>query len=371
MRLTVSQIRILMLILNILLALGVPAYAVYGYLRSGQSQDSLVIVDLGSLRPGQGGISVSRPDSTSQMQAVASKLQPRPPAPPPPLPTAVDTASAIKEPESSEDDVYDGPGPLGDQGWVYHSYILQADPLNTFVILKKTDPAAAAGAPPSPATPSSRVSSRLRSTANVRSSRTTRTPGVRVQGPQDQISFHIGDREYKNDELGLHFYAHKADRSHFVYWVPDDPRLYALEFKHESPYDEDPRKGLRPRPTEPAQVASAAEGGEEKKESLIKVYKTGEYKDFTETDYEERLKQNKISAAGEPSRGTRPGSGSRARTIAPSAPPPRPAGPGSIERRPPGPPTAEEKQKLKEALQSIPKEKQAELMEGLKGVKLD
>ncbi|HVR73432.1 MAG TPA: hypothetical protein VMT52_03835 [Planctomycetota bacterium] len=348
MKMSVTQLRVLVLTLNLLLAAGVPAFAYYGYKRGWDLKETARIEDLNKFLPGREAGTM--PNSAGRVAIVATWLQPKPPpaiGDPSPKETdgtpGAEAAAAPRSPDGLE------AGPLGEQGWEYHFYLLRADPLRNYVILKKKD-AANPMSPPGV----SRARSTIRPPVRARTGRPL--GNIKVQSPSDQISFHIKQREFKNEELGLHFMIHSADRNQFVYWIPAEPkRHYALPFTHESQYDKNPSDGLRPPEKTPEEKAFEEQEGEKKNPF---IYRTPDWESQIEKDYQDAL-DGKINLMG--------GGSSKAEAPLPGIG--RPLGAPSKAAGVPGTPrapTIEEKQKLNEAIRAIPKDKQKELLDGLK-----
>ena len=353
MKMSVTQLRVLVLVLNILVAAGVPAFAYYGYTRGGSIKEKAKIEELSKFLPGREAGTM--PNSAGRVAIVATWLQPRPPAAigdlPPKEKDGTPGAEATTVPRGP-----DGleAGPLAEQGWEYHFYLLRSNPLHNYVILKKKDAA-------NPLIPAGTLSSASKTGQRIRppargNLRGKGTGNIKVQGPSDQISFHIEKREFKDDELGLHFMIHSSDRNQFVYWMSAEPKKrYALPFTHESQYDKNPSDGLRP--PEKSADEKTLEDGVKKVNPFI--YRTPDWESQREKDYQDALdgKINLQTTSGPskpdaPQAGTGLSRGASSRT---------PGGPGT-----PRPPTVEEKQKLEEAIKAIPKDKQKELIDGLK-----
>lgn len=353
MKMSVTQLRVLVLTLNLLLAAGVPAFAYYSYSRVSHIKETAKIEDLSKFLPGREAGTM--PNSAGRVAIVATWLMPKPaPAIGDPLPKDKDgtpgaeVAAVPRSPDGLE------AGPLGEQGWEYHFYLLRGNPLDNYVILKKKD-AANPMTPPGGGLASSKARPSIRAPARTRGGKSL--GNIRVQGPSDQVSFHISLREFKNEELGLHFMIHSSDRNQFVYWLPAEPkRHYALPFTHESQYDKNPSDGLRP--PEKTAEEKAAEEGVKKVNPFI--YRTPEWESQREKDYQDALdgKLDLQSASLGSSKTEAPLPGIR---LPPGASSKALGAPGT-----PRAPTVEEKQKLREAINAIPKDKQKELLDGLK-----
>ncbi len=378
MRLSVTQIRILILAGNLLLGLGVPGYAAYRYWHLGnQPEGPAVVTDLARFQPRDEGPGPAVPDSRGKLLVVSTWLQPKLPPPPDQTPTADKPGDqkpadggAEKPGESSLE-----PGKLGEDGWTYYPAITGSDPMRNYVILRKKEPVNPTILPPGGGPGSARTSSRTRPTPRL-PTRSTRPGKIAAQQPSDRIDFHVSDRRYTNEELGLDFMIHSADEKQFVYWLPDNPKKkFALKYETESAYLQDPDDGLRPKPKTPEELA--AEGPPEAKKKKLIVRSSKQFDSVREKEYQEMLQGIGLEPISAPSDGglrtIKPPPGAES---TPGAPGPESAKPGAASRTPgglpgaaarvPRPPTAAEAQQLKQAIDAIPPASQKELLEGLK-----
>src|SRR5262249_12841046 len=128
-KVTVTQLRVLILVVNFLLAAGIPSYAVYGFFAGGRSHaEPVEIVDVARLRM-QPDVLSPGPSGAQGLAEVWSKLTEK-----------VEVIEPTKKPEESPREGGAGKrgdlesGPLG-QSWDYVIYILREAPRKNMVIL--------------------------------------------------------------------------------------------------------------------------------------------------------------------------------------------------------------------------------------------
>ncbi len=390
-RITVTQLRIGILILSLLLATGIFAYGAYNYYRL-TSPPQVPVLDLAKLRDTGGSAQIQKSSSAGRLQSVAGWLQPSE-RPPPPEPKEEEKPSGEEkgpaEPLAGEL----AEGPLGDLGYQYVSYLrVKDDPLYVWVILEKKADAqqpgarltgGAAGRPPTYNLPArGTATGRPQPGAIVRA-------GARAAVPGDRLRFRVGDRRFRDPTLNLDFWIHAADEERFVYWTPEGgpKKLYALKYVPPPGYLREPEKGLRPTP--PAEGAGAVAMAQEAAAQPAGFY--GPYDRDRDLAAEREAEYRRIFA-GEPegpifkaeATGYKPGragetEGAEAKSPPPSAAPsygPRakpspaatsptaqPSGSG-VDRRPP---TEEEMRQLKDTMAKMPPDARAELEKALRG----
>jgi hypothetical protein len=377
MRFTVTHYRILLLTVNLLLGLGVPAFAGYRYfLMTKHPDSSVVVVDLKKFEPRDDGV-VAVQDSASKIAIASTWLEPKAALPPDkPTDTPADQGKSKEDGASDKNNGELQPGKLGDDGWYYYSSILREDPQNNFVVLRKKDPSSSGIPSPGGTAGSIRANPRLKAVTGTRPApRSTSKTGKIAQQVGDRVSFFVHDRRYTNEELGLDFLIFSVDEKEFVYMLPDNnKKKYALRYHSESAYETHPEEGIQPPPKTPDEMEGAAE---EKKPKLIHR----DSKDF-ELQNEKQFQgwlRGEINLA--PASTTGEGDGSR--TIKPTAngatpaiptpgsqgatPSKLPASKSAAPPRGPRKPTAEESKQLDSTLKSLPPAAQKELIEGLKG----
>ena len=280
MRLKVHQLRIALIVVNLILAGSAAAYAFTKYKNLTVKPEMVRIINPKELVHKDGEIPNS--DPTAHLRATPEKLIPRKP------PEIADTPP--DDPTQGPDNPVDGtkggdlgPGPLGDH-WEYAFYILREDdPMNSLISLRKKD---AAGAQPGAAAAASKQAG-VRPRSNLRPQRVNlsqRKPAGGVQPAGDSMTFTVGQRLYKNDTVDppVEFYIHEADREKFVYWVPADgpQKKYALPRESHSLYLKEPELGLRPTP--PPEGAEEEEG----KAKYHFIERPHEWEDKREVEYQ-------------------------------------------------------------------------------------
>jgi hypothetical protein len=373
MKINVSYFRIGLLVLNLVCAISLPAYAVYRY-KATTEVTSVTLVEPRvfeySDKDGQ-GVQQKGPQRIAVVPELwIQKQTPAEGSDVAKIPRPEDTAPGPTTPDELQ------PGPLADKWEYYWCIVFPENPLLNRVLLKQKD---AAGVPAMPGG-------------------STRTPGVKRTVPRqrvtlgkkgagmpqqagDTISFVVGDREYpppgNPPQDDLWFRIHSADAQQFVYSLPVEfkegqpPRKYALKRVPESRYLQDPEEGLRPLETP---EATSHEGGEEKPQKKIikrsQVFESTREKDFKR--YEEGQKPLSEESFGRPepaSPDAKAAAGSAAGAAAKATPSARKTIPSfkkadPVDRRGPN---EDEKKQLKEALQKMSPEEKRQIQEAMMG----
>ncbi|HZN58918.1 MAG TPA: hypothetical protein VFD71_12635 [Planctomycetota bacterium] len=372
LRLNVTQLRVSLLVFNLMLGFAVPAYAAYRYYfyspSSDNSKSSVTIVDLNKFAPkGDEGVS-PRSSAAERLMRVAPQLQPKAPAPPDAGPTeGAGTKKTDPDPTKPDGTPILEPGPLGET-YEFSSGIFWSDPTRNMVVLHKKDQAA----PPvgTAAQGSSKTNPRLKSTVKAvqRGGRNVRA-GQAQQG--EFITFRVYERRYKNAELGLDFYIDSADQKQFVYWMnpPGPKHMYALPYVSENHYDAHKDEGIRA-------MDVAQEGADPADPKKYITIRDAGYEFSREKEYA-GLKNGTISLTpssaptpgglrdvqGEEGSGTTPATG-KASALKPV--------PGKTSGRNTGAPnvpkkmTPQDSKDLNEAIKNIPPEEQKKLIDGLR-----
>lgn len=395
-RITVTQLRLGLLVSSLLLAGGIFAYASYSYYGLTNPPD-VPILDPNKYRFRDTDAQIQRASSAGKLDAVANWLQPSEPVPKaaPEGEEKPAAAEAPKEEAPPEGELAEGP--LGEQYQYVWLIRDQEDPLSAIVLLAKKQeaqpgPGVRLPGGARPYTPPSAASSNRPQTRMVGG---RAVPGARV-ATGDRISFRVRDREFRNPELNLHFRIHSADESRFVYWIPDKDGkksgpFYALKYVPPGEYLKDPEKGLRPPPQPEVPAGQPGVPGQPGQEAALE--KPGFVwfpRDWDpDSEYEEEYRktlegkpQGRVTEALQtgmkPGRdeGEKPKPDAGARTTAPAGSaasyggPAKPAaGPaGGAAERPA--PTEEEIRQLRETIDKIPPKDRAELEKALRGAKM-
>lgn len=360
MRISVNQLRVLLLIVNLVLA----GSLVYKALGAYKVTDVL----LGSDAPSESHPQAvrlekfkyveekfTRTNPTSAVVSAATDLQPQKPPPPELKKPALDVTDG--EDGTDEVKIADLPeGPLA-KDWEYVHYILRHDdPTKTQArVRKKSDDkkgtARRTGTFPRPTT--STRSSRTRSTRSSLSKSRYRKKKV------DSVSFLVSDREIDNEDLEVHFWVHSADQEKLVYWMPGKPdKLYALPFKPEGSYLRlgPMRKELRPEEDE-----DEDEEDEEEKKNFYIIRTDANPEAAREQRYREILAEETSESKFDPAAGKTRKSGQ----------PGKSGGTSSLKassRLTPsaGKSTRKGMKDLKDAISKIPKAQQAKFRKDLK-----
>lgn len=377
-RITVTQLRIGLLILSLLLATGIFAYGSYSYYRL-TSPPEIPILDPAKYRAQIGEAQIQRTLSATKLQGVASMLQPSEPAPAPEPKSEEKPAGE----EKAKEEILPGDlaeGPLGEQGYQYVRYIrIKDDPRDVLVVLeKRQDAQQPGGRPPVPGAGRPGYTLPSRGTPAPRPQTGIVRPGGRQTAPGDRLVFRVGDRRFRNPELNLDFWIHEANEERFVYWVPgpDGKKsgpFYALKYVAPPGYLREPEKGLRPTPQPELAAAGAAgeQAAAEKPPGFYAYSRDWDPEREREEEYQKLLQgqpEGRVFSAEKT--GYKPaGGGAEGAQAPPSSgvPTPKvtpaPSGSGGDRR----PPTEEEMRKLKETMEKLPPEARAEMEKALRG----
>ncbi len=347
MRITVTQLRSLILTINLVLAGGLVYKALAEYwpgFSAELDEDHPPRVAEAKFRYEQRDFR-SGPDPTTAVIRVSSDLQPQKAA----LPTA--DATTVAEVEDEEDETSTPEelpeGPLAKE-WEYVYYIAwQGDSgvRNFAQIRKKKDEKAKS---------SKFRSSRPITTRGRTATSRSRASSSRYKKKQDSLSFLVSDREIENEEFELHFWVHSADKDRLVYWMPGRrSKRYALPYKHEGSYlAQGPmRKELRPEEDEEDE-----EEDDEKKKFFYIIHEDANPEEAREQRYEDIIAGKTSESKFTPTRGKSPKAGSISKASADSG------------ARTSSKPTAEDMKQLRNVINKIPKKKQAELKKQLDGM---
>ena len=222
MKLSVTHLRVLMIGVNLLLALGLATHYLHSMhvpffkdLISRPERELPKIVNPNVFREAR-NVEPLDTDPLGQVNIAATWLSPEPPVvktpgfPEETDPDVVEEGGDIEEPTEG--------GPLAEKGWEFANVIFTPEnPLNTRVQLKKK----------SGSTRKLRGSSGRRSIGSRRPVRRSKRSSSMAG---DSIWFNVSERRYENEDLDLKFMIHSADTVKFVYWREDDPgKFYALE----------------------------------------------------------------------------------------------------------------------------------------------
>jgi hypothetical protein len=366
-RLNPLHLRIGLLVLNLVAAVGVPAYAALRFWKMGDDVGSIDLADPADLVFREGETAAVMGRGPSQLIAVAGWVMPsRQAAEAPGAGELTPDASTVERPPEDPKELQPGPLAIEPHNLEYYwSIVRKDDPQGNQVALRKKDAAAGAGGPGAVA--STRTTVR-RTTTSQRPARVSVGGRKQLGGqPSDAVSFFVRDRRYTDKERNLDFMIHSADEKQFVYWMPEDPKkMYALQKVSDSLYYTDKEKGLRP-PEKTAEDLAA-----EEEETKHFIFLDTRNPNAREEEYQEMLKGKpggpllspKKSAEG---KAQVPGA-SEGAGASPSRPVP------SFGRKNTGTPprtvmTDDEKQQLREALQSpkmTPKDRE-ELQKALRG----
>jgi hypothetical protein len=205
-----------LLALNLLGAVGVPAYAALSYWKTAEDAGVLAIADPLDLvfREGEAAIA-----ERGLRELDAEAFHPRRPAEPP-------ADLAPEEEGVPPSTLRPGELPTGPLAEAPHHLeyvfgIRREDPLRNFVILRRKE---ASGSAPEP-TAARRLDGRPRRPVRV----TATSP--RAEQHPDDVSFFVADRWYWDPDRGLDFMIHSADEKELLYWMPDRPgQMYALRY---------------------------------------------------------------------------------------------------------------------------------------------
>src|SRR5262245_34876018 len=264
MKINVNYLRIALLVINLVCAVSLPAYAFYRY-KASTEITSVSIVEPAVFEYHQGEEGTVTGKSPQRIMEAAEALVQKPT---PPEGEAIDV-SKIKPPTAESSEAPGGelePGPLANDWEYYAGFIFPDNMLLSRVILRRKD--GSAGGLPQPGGGGSTKGTNRPRTNPIRPQRVTlggKKAGGMPQQQGDKISFSVRHREYKNEDLGLNFRIHAVDAEQFVYSLPSEfkeghpPKKYALKRVRESHYAVNPKEGLAP--IESAEAATP-EGGE-------------------------------------------------------------------------------------------------------------
>jgi len=392
MRLSSTQLRIGLLCANLALGLGIPGYAAYRYFASSKpdrEKPAVAIVPVESFRD-TGDKAGPAPTQGNELRFVGTLVQPKQPEVATPTPTDTTPTETPEEPPDGEEALK--PGKLQEEGWYYAAYLMREDPLDTFVILRKKDPATL-GQPGGTNQPGVVGSTRANPRVPIKPTGRPAPRAVqRVKGalPQalDEISFHVKDRCHIDEDKGLDFMIHSADEKQFVYWFYDDPKrtLYALKYEAPSEYmkqDTETHVTLKAMQEKPPEDP----GAPKKKPGFI--WRTRDFNAARELEYKELLAGEGLEPVETPTKGglrrvkTKEGeeapqdpNAKTGTTLKPGAGAAKPK-PGPITPSKSKTPAAQPKDlkealgtpELRGALDAMPADKKKELLDGLKGIK--
>ncbi len=356
MRISVTQLRSLILAINLVLAGGLVYKALAAYDVIALAFGEVIVeshparVDLKKFlyTPDAYG---RGPDPTSAVIRVSSDLQPQKAA----LPTA-DATTVADEAEDEDEDETSTPeelpeGPLAEK-WEYVYYIAwQGDSgVRNFAQIRKKQDA------------KTKSSSRLRNQSSISSRRnsttkrrvvTSRSRSSKYKKKAEALSFLVSDRRIQNEEFELDFWVHSADKDRLVYWMPGRPgKRYALSYTHEGSYLAQGPMRTQLRPEDDGEE----DDDDEKKKSFYIIQEDANPEEAREKRYEliiaGKTSESKFSS-------TR-GKSSRAGSISKTS-----AGSWARTSSKPTKPTAKDIRELKNAINKIPKKKQAELKKEL------
>ena len=347
-RLSAIQARLLLLLANVLLALGIPAFAAYNYYLNVQREVDEPAVfhgDLTKFEPRN--VPLTAPENpANQMTSVAQWLDPPPPEsidindePPPP---PIEIVEALPE---------EGTLPVGplEEDWLYAGYIIRENPIDNIVILAKKTPQKA-GKKVKP--PRSRKRPRAKNKKRPRRGR-----GAIAKKMEPTISFRVGDRHFTDEAYELDFFVHAADHEKLVYWMSGSPgEKFALTYTSKSSYLENPDEGLVP-----AEVKEGEE--EEKKPKLIK--RPMDWEPRREKDYWLIAEGKKKIIGSSFDEGTDEDADGGEPSATPQGRSTDPQGARSGPRKM----TNDDRKMLRDAIKEIPKEAKRKLLEGLQGSK--
>ena len=274
-KLSVTHFRIIFLVANLALAIALPAYAAYSIWSAAPVAKGVEVADPGQFTymevpdTGQTGAEI--------LQAVASMVQPQPPAVKPPDDDPGGTGTTTLAPPEP-DAVKDG-GPLA-ADWEYTFYMTWGDRALVKLTKKESQDAGAAAAAAAGAAAARRRASGVRRPGqNFNLAR--RQPGGQkgpVPAAQDVITFQLspGYREVKNEELSVHFWIDSATKDELIYWTEDPSKMYRLPFVDLNPFIVHQR----------AIMPTAVEGEEGAEETAIFYNDEKDYSQRREEEYQ-------------------------------------------------------------------------------------
>lgn len=360
MRISVTQLRVLLLVVNVVLAGGLlykalAAHNVIALFQGGvESESHPAAVELSRFVyvPDEG--LTGRQDPTAQVMRVSSDLQPVKPEPPKPVGEPELTEKGEEGTDAaSEEELPEGP--LAEE-WEYVYYIAwQGDDsgVRNFAQLRKKEAEKATNRFSSRNTTSRLRTSRTRTRVSTRSTR-------RTAKKPDTVSFLVSDRHIQNEEFDLDFWVHSADHEKLVYWMPGRPsKRYALPYTHEGSYL---AQGPMRRELRPEEDEEKDEEKEDKKHFYI-IQREANPEEAREKRYEEIITGKTSETAFGARRGKRPKARAESEDDASGS-----ASKLQPSLRRPAPPSKEDIQELKSAINKIPKAEQDKLKKELQGM---
>ncbi len=255
--LSVTHLRIALLVVNLALVSGVVIGAYKGYQRddtasdSGRTAATIKERDLKEfLYHKDPRFTLPSANATREIAIVGTRLQPRKVKP---LPAG---ASPSSEDPGALDEVADEieGGPLAENEWEYYHYIgWSKDPMRNWVGIRKKQTSKSS-------TPRRSFTSRRPNTRRPASSRARTTTRPVAAAPS--VFFSVSDRKVLIDDEELTFFVHSADPKKLVYWVEESgpTKMYSLAYVPEGPYLTRPEDGLRPEENEEEEGAEEDEG---------------------------------------------------------------------------------------------------------------
>ena len=398
MRISVLHIRVLMIVVNLGIAVGIGMFYANRLMRNDEDSpaNTTKIINPAAFKD-MVGVRVPANQEQNQMQAAAIRLDPAKPKPPPPPDIA--TGDEEEEEELPGDEEATEEGPLGET-WEYVWCVLDKhNPLNTIVKLKKKEDDSSSS---SRSRAARATRSRFSRTSRTSTSRaTSRTRGRRVPVKTDDTLFiSVRQRWYKDEDQELDFFLVSANTERFVYGIEERTgqplKLYALPRKQPTAYyTQAPEERRLEPPEDPNAEDDGAEDEEEKEVNFRLVQRN--FEDLREDDFRKKLqgrrgsgtltggRRRKIgqgagAAAAEPKKTTRTVAPGAAKTNEPAQAPvktnpnggaasePAPAGNGSAGGGPITDPKkrAEAMKQLQEGIKDIPAEAKAEIEKALR-----
>lgn len=278
MKVSVTQLRLLMIVVNIGLAVWLLAYYVQKvWVPEDRSElDDVEIRKLVEYRPDPSETGRTVASASGRMASVSNGLQPPKPRAP------VDSSETEVEPEPDDEpdpgEIVEG-GPLSKE-WEY-VWILynEEDPLSSRVKLrKKQDAGTSAGS--AAARRATITRRRVTASRSTRTSALRRTTSRTRRPANEEILLVVKDRFYKDETLGVEFYIDSADVEKLVYRMPDSiDKVYSLKRVAYTRYEREDEKRLEP---EPEEEASGEDGDEKKKFFRLRPR---DFEDKREDDY--------------------------------------------------------------------------------------
>ena len=244
MKISVKSLRIAMIAVNLVLALGFTIH--YGYsmhpdevakwvpfLSAPDAKDETNYRQLGMFKF-KGPKRRVQADPGAEVRVVGVWLQPNKPKPPPPPPPPKDPEDVPKEEPGDEDQPTEG-GPLADKGWAYVFAILTPEnPRESRVILEKKNQEAGSGS----STKTGSVRSRFQSKSSSKRGSSRYSKGRN----NDSFVVYLNNYHYQDEDRELDFWVHDVNHKHLVYWMDGKPKeRYFLMYDSDSWYLEKTR----------------------------------------------------------------------------------------------------------------------------------